>query len=53
MSEYQYAGVQVQEGAPVVAVASPAERAAFITKTYAHLFDAIIVFAALGFGWRS
>src|SRR4051812_22930699 len=37
--------------APVVAVASAEERAAFITKTYLHLFGAIFVFAALEVTW--
>jgi FtsH-binding integral membrane protein len=51
MSEYQYAGEQGYGGAPVVAVATPAERAAFITKTYLHLFGAIAVFAVLEVFW--
>jgi FtsH-binding integral membrane protein len=52
MSEYEYAGAQAQTGgAPVVAVATPAERAEFIKKTYAHLFDAIIGFAVLEWAW--
>lgn len=36
---------------PVVALASPAERAAFITRTYVHLFGAIGLFAALEVFW--
>lgn len=37
--------------APIVAVASPAARAAFITSTYAHLFGAIAVFTLLEVFW--
>lgn len=54
MSEYQVAeerGGYGQFEAPVVAVATPAERAAFITKTYVHLFAAILLFAALEVFW--
>ena len=36
---------------PVVAQATPAERAAFITKTYAHLFGAILAFVGLEVVW--
>jgi FtsH-binding integral membrane protein len=36
---------------PVAAEASPAERAAFITKTYVHLLGAIVAFAALEVFW--
>ena len=36
---------------PVVAVASPEARAAFITKTYAHLFGAIALFTLLEVFW--
>jgi FtsH-binding integral membrane protein len=38
-------------GANAVAVASPAERAAFITRTYVHLFLAIIAFSVLEVFW--
>lgn len=37
--------------APVAALASPTERAAFITRTYAHLFGAIALFAVLEVFW--
>ncbi|HEY2734680.1 MAG TPA: Bax inhibitor-1 family protein [Polyangiales bacterium] len=37
--------------APIVAQASPDVRAAFITKTYLHLFGAIAAFAALEMLW--
>jgi FtsH-binding integral membrane protein len=37
--------------APVVADASPTDRAAFITKTYAHLLAAIVAFVALETLW--
>jgi FtsH-binding integral membrane protein len=37
--------------APVVAHASPSERAAFITKTYGHLLMAIVAFVALETLW--
>ncbi|HEX4351818.1 MAG TPA: hypothetical protein VHZ95_02870, partial [Polyangiales bacterium] len=37
--------------APIVAQASPDARAAFITKTYLHLFGAIAAFAALEMLW--
>ncbi len=37
--------------APLVALASPEARAAFITKTYAHLFGAIALFALLEAFW--
>jgi FtsH-binding integral membrane protein len=37
--------------APVVAHASPSERAAFITKTYGHLLGAIVLFTALETLW--
>jgi FtsH-binding integral membrane protein len=53
MSEYQVAQGQGFGGASVVAAASPAERAAFITKTYLHLFAAIAVFAVLEVFWFS
>src|SRR5256885_10845017 len=36
---------------PVVAEATAAERAAFITKTYAHLFGAVLAFVALEVVW--
>ena len=36
---------------PVVALASPAERAAFITRTYLHLFGAIALFTVLEVSW--
>ena len=36
---------------PVVAEASPGERAAFITKTYLHLFGAIVLFTVLEVFW--
>jgi FtsH-binding integral membrane protein len=39
--------------APVVAQASADERAAFIVKTYMHLFGAILAFAALEVFWFS
>ncbi len=37
--------------APIVAQATPNERAAFITTTYLHLFGAIVAFAALELMW--
>ncbi|MBK8171940.1 MAG: US12 family protein [Sandaracinaceae bacterium] len=37
--------------APVVAQATPAERAAFIGRTYVHLLGAILLFAALEVTW--
>jgi FtsH-binding integral membrane protein len=39
------------EAAPVVAHATPQERAAFITRTYAHLFLAIVAFTILEVVW--
>src|SRR5687768_745801 len=39
------------ETAPVVAQASAEERSAFIVRTYAHLFGAIIAFAVLETLW--
>jgi FtsH-binding integral membrane protein len=39
------------QGARVAAEASGAERARFITRTYLHLFGAILVFAVLELVW--
>jgi hypothetical protein len=39
--------------APVASMATPDQRAAFITKTYAHLLGAIAAFAALEVFWFS
>jgi FtsH-binding integral membrane protein len=41
----------IRADAPIVAAAAPSERAAFITRTYGHLFGAIAVFAALEWLW--
>jgi FtsH-binding integral membrane protein len=51
MSELQWGSQQGYAGASVVAGASSAERAAFITRTYLHLFGAIVLFAVLEVFW--
>jgi FtsH-binding integral membrane protein len=52
-SEFEYANDRAgyAGGAPIVASASASERAAFITKTYLHLFGAILLFAVLEVFW--
>jgi FtsH-binding integral membrane protein len=43
--------MRAYDTAPVVAQAKPAERAAFITRTYLHLLGAIIAFTVLEIVW--
>jgi len=43
--------MQAYDAAPVVAQATPAERAAFITRTYVHLLGAIVAFTVLEIVW--
>src|SRR5690349_19007652 len=42
---------RARSAAPVVAQASPSERAAFITRTYGHLCAAVFAFIALEIMW--
>ena len=44
---------QIWAGAPLAGEASPAERATFITRTYLHLFGAILAFMLLELVWFS
>jgi FtsH-binding integral membrane protein len=44
-------GMHAYNSAPIVAQATPTERAAFITRTYLHLLGAIVAFTALEILW--